>query len=67
MPTSHALNPVLRLMGRKRELLHEEIGVAAWSQRACWNNGLTDLELVYHAYLPDWRNYPLSLAKIFIE
>jgi hypothetical protein len=58
VPASHALNPVLRFMGRRRELLYDEIGVVAWPQGMCWNDGLTDLELVDHGCLHGWNDQP---------
>jgi hypothetical protein len=51
VPASHALNPVLRFMGRRREQLYDNICVAAWSQGTRWNNEMTDLELVDHGCL----------------
>jgi hypothetical protein len=52
------LNPVLRFMRRRRELLYDKIGVAVWSQGTCWNNVMTDLELVDHGCLFGWNDQP---------
>jgi hypothetical protein len=58
VPVFHALNPVLRFMRCRRELLYDKIGVAVWSQGTCWNNVMTDLELVDHGCLFGWNDQP---------
>ena len=58
VPVSYTLNPVLRFMGSWRELLQDEVGVAAWSEWPRRNDGLADLKLMHHGCLSDTSDQP---------